>query len=130
MDVLVSFIKIKLASMLLSAVWFSVYRRCSGDFLKRTFLSLQVLFNAWPRQRGLADHDGPAGGDGVRHGGPEAATVRPDRQEPGEQEPSQAAAAEVSEEGQRLPQLRNYPRERSREAFENMMMGSFFGGEI
>ena len=35
------------------------------------------------------------GGDGVRHRSPEAAAVRPDRQKPGEQEPSQAAAAEV-----------------------------------
>lgn len=55
----------------------------------------QVIFNAGPRQRGVSDHDGPAGGNGVRHRSPETAAVRPDRQKPGEQEPSQAAAQEV-----------------------------------
>lgn len=48
----------------------------------------QVLFNAGPRQRRIAHHDRPAGGDGVRHRRPETAAVRPDRQKPGEQKPS------------------------------------------
>lgn len=58
-------------------------------------MCLQVIFNAGPRQCGVSDHDGPAGGDGVRHRSPEAAAVGPDRQKPGEQEPSQTAAQEV-----------------------------------
>lgn len=55
----------------------------------------QVIFDAGPRQCGISDHDGPAGGDGVRHRGLETAAVRPHRQKPGEQKPSQAAAQEV-----------------------------------
>lgn len=96
------------------------------DFFFHTFFYFcsQVLFDARPRQRGVTDHDGPAGGDGVRHRGPETAAVRPDRQEPGKQEPSQAAAAEVSEEGGALPELRNNPK-KSQEAFENMVIVSF-----
>lgn len=58
-------------------------------------MCLQVIFNAGPRQCGVSDHDGPAGGDGIRHRSPEAAAVGPDRQKPGEQEPSQTAAQEV-----------------------------------
>ena len=53
------------------------------------------LLHAGPRQRGLAYHDGPAGRDGVCHGRAQAAVVRPHREESGEQEPPQAAAAPV-----------------------------------
>lgn len=35
----------------------------------------QVVFDAGPRQCGIPDHDSPAGGDGVRHWGLEAAAV-------------------------------------------------------
>lgn len=70
----------------------------------------QVVLHAGPRQRGVSDHDGPAGGDGVRHGGPEAAAVRPDRQEPGEQEPSQAAAQEVRRSSKRFEFLNKVSR--------------------
>ena len=62
-------------------------------------MRFQVVFHAGPRQRGVSDHDGPAGGDGVRHRGPEAAAVRPDRQKPGEQKPPEAAAQEVRSTG-------------------------------
>lgn len=55
----------------------------------------QVIFNAGQRQRGVSDHDSPAGGNGVCHRSPETAAVRPDRQKLGEQKPSQAAAQEV-----------------------------------
>ncbi|XP_044066590.1 plexin-A1-like isoform X3 [Siniperca chuatsi] len=54
----------------------------------------EVIFNAGPRQCGISDHDGPAGGDGVCHRSPETVAVRPDRQKPGEQKPSQTAAQE------------------------------------
>lgn len=35
----------------------------------------QVVFDAGSRQRGISDHDGPAGGDGVCHRGPETTAV-------------------------------------------------------
>lgn len=41
-------------------------------------ICFQVFFNAGQRQCGVSDHDGPAGGDGVRHRSPEAAALRPD----------------------------------------------------
>ncbi|XP_056278148.1 plexin A3 isoform X3 [Pseudoliparis swirei] len=54
----------------------------------------EVVLHEGPRERGLAAHGGAAGSYGIRHRGPEAAAGRPDREEPGEQEPSQAAAEE------------------------------------
>lgn len=58
----------------------------------------QVVFDAGSRQRGISDHDGPAGGDGVRHRGPETTAVWSDRQKPGEQKSPQTAAKEVRKE--------------------------------
>lgn len=63
--------------------------------INEVLMPFQVIFDAWSRQRGISDHDGPARGDGVRHRGPETAAVWPDRQKLGEQKPPQAAAPEV-----------------------------------
>lgn len=60
-------------------------------------MRFQVIFYEGQRQRGVSDHDGPTGGDGVRHRCPQTAALRPDRQKPGEQKPSQTAAQEVRE---------------------------------
>lgn len=58
----------------------------------------QVIFDAGSRQRGISDHDGPAGGDGVRDRRPETTAMWSDRQKLGEQKSSQTAAKEVSEQ--------------------------------
>lgn len=67
----------------------------AADSVGKVSMHFQVIFNAGPRQCGISDHDGLAGGDGVRHRGLETAALRPNRQKPGEQEPSQTAAEEV-----------------------------------
>lgn len=76
-------------------LWTQQKLRRICEIILLTFQRFQVLLDAGQRQRGVSDHDGPAGGDGVRHRGAEAAAVRPDRPKPGEQKPSQAAAQEV-----------------------------------
>lgn len=58
-------------------------------------MSIQVVLHAGPRQCGVSDYDGPAGGDGVRHRSLKTAAVRLNRQKPGKQKPSQTAAQEV-----------------------------------
>lgn len=45
------------------------------DCVAKVTMLYQVVFDAGPRQCGVSDHDGPAGGDGVRHRGLEAAAV-------------------------------------------------------
>lgn len=73
----------------------------------KILIHVQVVLNAGPRKRGVSDHDSPAGGDGVRHRSPETAAVRPDRQKPGEQKPSETAAPEVREAGNTQTTLQN-----------------------
>lgn len=77
----------------------------AGDSIPKVSMYFQVIFDAGPRQCGISDHDGPAGGDGVRHRGLETAAVRPHREKPGEQKPSQAAAQEVRKIWRELEQI-------------------------
>ena len=87
------------------AVWPAHQQQSVPAHLHPNAGNAALILHEGPRQRGLTYHDGPARATGVRHRRPQAPAVGPHRPQPGEQEPPQTAAAQVTQHNIRVDEI-------------------------